>query len=184
MRFTLTSIISTHQMPEGGLSISPCISLSQSFRSVDFADVLPERVVRVGYLHGFESLVVFGLMNGHVKNTKMQLTKVEQGSVQVLGLDQFMDQFIRDPFFRLGRLVSRSLGPGVEVLRRQGRVVSAQRLQLRWRPAPIFQHLAGRLHEVPDRVGTMESGIGCPRHEIVDAVSEFVEECGDLFMLQ
>lgn len=60
----------------------------------------------------------------------------------------------------------------------------AEGLELGRGPAPVLEHLAGRLDEVADRVGPVEAGVGRPRHQVVDAVAQLVEERHDLVVLE
>lgn len=62
--------------------------------------------------------------------------------------------------------------------------MSTQGLELRWCPAPVFKHLAGRFDKVAHGVGAVEAGVDCLRDQIVDAVAEFVEKRDDFVVLQ
>jgi hypothetical protein len=58
--------------------------------------------------------------------------------------------------------------------------VVTKRLEERWDPTPIFEHLARCFAEVIDGGGTMEQRVLCLSHEVMNSVTEFVEEELDL----
>jgi hypothetical protein len=126
--------------------------------------------------------VVFRLMDGHIEDAKMELTKIEKRVVDMFCPDKVVDELIGDLFRRLGnfrltalRLTLGMFFPGIIVFLRKIGVVFAQGFQLRGRPAPILEHLARSLHEVSDGAGTMEAGVCCLRDKIMDTVSQLME---------
>lgn len=62
--------------------------------------------------------------------------------------------------------------------------MSAKRLELRRRPAPVFEHLAGRFHEISDDTGAVKARVRGSRDKIMDAVTKLMEECNDFVMFE
>lgn len=161
----IPSIIPANQMAERRFAVAPRGPLTQHLGPVNLADLFPQLVVRLRDLEGFDGRVVRRFVHGHVEDAEVQLAQVEQGVVDVLGLDEVGNQLVRD---FLGRFRSRAgvvavsglFLPCLEILGRERGVVFAERFQLRRRPAPVLQHLAGRLDEVADGVCAVEARVG------------------------
>lgn len=62
--------------------------------------------------------------------------------------------------------------------------MSTQRLELRGCPAPVFEHLTRRFDKVAHGVGAVEAGVDCFCNQVVNAVTEFVEEGDDFVVFQ
>lgn len=153
-------------------------------------DFLAETVVGGRDGEGGDISVAGGFVDGHVENTKVQLAQVEEGVVDVLGADEVVDDVVGDAlgwgrgggFAAAAGLVS--FLPAGEVFGREGGVVTAQGAQLRGRPAPVLEHLAGGFDKVPYGVGAVETGVDRLGDEVVDTVAQLVEEGDDFVVLE
>lgn len=76
--------------------MAPFLAQAQALWALHLCDLLAQGVVcsRDGKLR--DLLVALGLVDGHVEDTKVQLAKVEQGIVDVLGADEVLDNGVRD----------------------------------------------------------------------------------------
>lgn len=163
--------------------MAPFLAQAKALRALHLCDLLAQGVVCSRDRKLLDLLVALGLVDGHVEDTKVQLAKVEQGIVDVLGADEVLDNGVRD-LLRGGFLATGLLLPGGEVVRRESGVVLAEGLELGWGPAPVLEHLTGCFDEVPDGVGAVETGVDRLGDEVVDAVAEFVEESHDFVVLE
>ena len=141
------------------IPLSACI-----FRTLQATDLLAQLIVQDARVEGLEVGVRGGGVDGHVEDAEVQLAEVEEGVVDVLDRDDLLDEVLGDLLARL--------------------VVGRQGADLARRPAPVLQHLAGRLHEVPHRRRPVEPAVLGPPRQVVDAVAELVEECHDFLVLQ
>lgn len=180
----VSRIVPPHQMPKCRLAVPPFVALPKHLRPLDLRNLLAQLVVRLRDVHLLDRLVARRLVHRHVEDAKVQLPQIEQRVVDVLRPDQILNQLVWDLLRRLRRPDRRLLLPGLKVLRRQRRVVLAQRLQLPRRPAPVLQHLAGRFDKVPHSVRAVEPRVRRLRHEVVDPVSQLVEQRHHLVVLQ
>lgn len=170
-------------MTKGGFTMPPFLAQAQALWALHLCDLLAQGIVCSRDRKLLDLLVALGLVDGHVKDTKVQLAKVEEGIVDVLSADEVLDHRVRD-LFRGGFLAACLLLPGSEVVRRQRGVVLAEGLELGWGPAPVLEHLARCFDEVPDGVGAVETGVDCLGDQVVDTVAEFVEESHDFIVLE
>ncbi len=130
-------------MPERRFAVPPREPFTQHLGSVELADLFSELVVRLREIDTLDGRVVRWFVHGHVEDAEVQLAQIEQGVVDVLRLDQFRNQLVRDFLRRLGLCaavcaVGGLFLPRLEVLGRERGVVLAERFQLRGRPAPVL----------------------------------------------
>lgn len=81
-------------MTKGRLAVAPVVSLAELLGAIEGSNVLTKLVVGCGDIEILNRLVVSGLMDSHVEDTKMQLAQIEQGVIDVFGLDEVVDQFV------------------------------------------------------------------------------------------
>lgn len=101
----------------------------------------------------------------------------------MLGADDVVNHIVGDLSWGLSVAAGLFL-PASEVFGRQGGVVLAEGLELRGCPAPVLQHLTRCLDKVPHGVSAMETGVKSLGDEVVDAVTQFVEEGHHLVVLK
>lgn len=179
----VSSVVATHEMTKCGFSVTPGVALAQNLGSIKRSNLLSKLVVSLRNVHVLDRFVILGLVNSHIEDSKVELSQVEQGCVDMLRLDEVLDQFIWD----LGCgvwLIPRVLLPSLEILWRNGGVVSAKGLELRRGPAPVLEHLAGSLYEITDSVGAVEARVDGLGDKIVDSVTKLVEEGDDFVVLE
>lgn len=186
----VSRIVSADQVTEGGLAMAPVIAGAEGFGAVHLRDLSAEAVVGGGYGQSLDILVAGRFVDGHVKDTKVQLAQVEEGIIDMLGGDQTLDDVVWDALRRRGRRgLTAALGllgflPAGKVLGGQGRIMATEGAQLGRRPAPVLKHLAGSLHKVPYCVGAVEAGVDGLGHEIVDTVTQLVEQSNHFIMFE
>ena len=168
-------------MPDARLAVPPLVAVTQSLRPVELHQPLPQPVVLRREVHTLDLRVACRLVDRHVEDTEMQHPQPEQRAVHVLRSHQALDHLVRDLLRRRGVPLG-LLFPGGERRGRERRVVPAQRFQRRRRPAPVLEHLARGFAEVDHRFGAVEARVERPRHEVVDAVAQFVEESYELWV--
>ena len=92
--------------------MTPFITHTEHLRAIKPRDLRPQGIEQFRAIRLFQLLVALRFMDCHVEDAEMQLTESEQGIVDVLGLDEVLDQLIRDLLRRL-RLPLSMLFPGV-----------------------------------------------------------------------
>ena len=175
--------VSKGEEGKGG-ELTPFVVSAYLGGGVELGDFVAELVEEFAEVEGFGGLVGGGFVDGHVEDAKVELAEVEEGVVDVFGLDEVGDELVRELGFGVGCVLAGLVAPGGVVLGRQGRVVRAQGFELGRGPAPVLEHLRGGFDEVADDVCAVEAGVVRFGDEVVDAVAEFVEEGGDLFVLE
>jgi len=90
---------------ERSFSITPIVSSTKDFRSVDLGDVLTHAIVQFAEVHLLQRFMARSLMHSHIEGTEVELSEVEQGIIHMLGLEKVINQFVRNV---LGRLFCRS----------------------------------------------------------------------------
>ena len=145
---------------------------------------MAELVVQFAELEGFGLLVALRFVDRHVEDAEVELAEVEERVVDVLGLDEGLDQLVRDFLLGFGGVRAGLFAPCGFVFGGEGGVVLAQGFELGGSPAPVFEHLRGGFDEVADYVCAVETGVVCFGDEVVDAVAQFVEEGSHLFVLE
>lgn len=103
-------------------------------------------------------------MDCHVEDAEVELAQVEEGAVDVFDADLLLDQVV-------GNLCT-------------GEVVIGEGLELRWGPAPVFEHLTRCFDEISDDGCSVEARVFCSSGKIMDSMAEFVEESNDFIVLQ
>lgn len=179
----IPGIVAANQMAKSRFAMTPFLTHANSLGPIDLGDFSAQGVVRGGNGQLLDLLVSLWLVHGHVKDTKMKLAQIEQSVVDMLRADQILDNVVGNPLGGL-RLALGLLLPGSQVFGGQGGIVSTKRFELRRGPAPILQHLAGRLDEVAHSVGPVETRVDCPRDKIMNAVSKLVEQCHNFVVLE
>lgn len=177
----VTSIVTTDQMAEGGFTVAPVVAGTESFGAVHLSDFLAEAVVGSRDGEGGDIGVAGGLVDGHIEDAEVELAQVEEGVVDVLGANEVVDDVVGDTLrWRCGGGLAAAAGlvgflPAGEVLGRESGIVTAQGTQLRGRPAPVLQHLAGCLDEIPHSAGAVETGVDSTGNQVVNTVAQLVE---------
>lgn len=62
--------------------------------------------------------------------------------------------------------------------------MTAESAQLRGSPAPVLQHLARCLDEIPHSAGAVETGVDSTGNQVVNTVAQLVEQSHHLVVLE
>ena len=103
-------------------------------------------------------------MNSHIEDTEVQLSEVKERIIDVLDGDLLLDQIIGNRF--------------------ASQVMLAQALKLGGGPAPVLEHLRGGFNKVSNNGCTVEARIFGATSEIVDSMSEFMEQGNDFLVFK
>ena len=147
----VSSIIATDEMTECSLTVAPIRWEAEGLRAFDAGDLEAEVVVEFGELEGFGCRVRFGAVDCHIEDAEVELAEVEEGIVDVLGLDLKIDKGVWNLF--------------------AGLVVLAQILELFFSPAPVLEHLTWGFDEIANDGSTVEARVLGTASKIVDSVS-------------
>lgn len=170
--------------------MAPFVGSAESLHAAHLGDLLTKAVVGGRQRQGLDIGMALGGVDAHIEDTEVQLAEVEKRVVDVLGADEVLNDIVWDT---LGGGTSGGLAaaacllgflPTGQVFGGQCGVVAAEGAELRGCPAPVLEHLAGRLDEVPDCAGAVEAGVGGSRDKIVNAVAQLVEEGYDFVVLE
>mgnify|MGYP003637798741 CR=1 FL=1 len=126
----IPGIIPADEMSKGSLSITPIGFETEFFGTFDAGDLGAELVVHFRELEGFGFGVRGGRVDRHVEDAEVELAEVEEGVVDVLDGDLFLDEIVSDLL--------------------AGEVVVAEGFELGGGPAPVLQHLGGGFDEIAD----------------------------------
>jgi len=81
---------------ERSFSVTPVITSTKDFRSVDLGDVLAHAIVQFAEVHLLQRFMARSLMHSHIEGAKVKLSEVEERIVDMLSLQEVVDQFIRN----------------------------------------------------------------------------------------
>ena len=122
----------------------------------DQGNLFSQLVPQFGQVKRIDFLLRVDGVETHVEKSKVQLSQVEQTCVHMLGLDQLVDQLVRN---RLGSFK-----------------VRRQCLEFVGRPRPELQHLRWTFDKVSWNTSSMETGVFGLGQQTVDAVAQLMEE--------
>jgi hypothetical protein len=127
-------------------------------------------------IHLLKSRSVWWVMNIHIEHTPPQRAHVSNGGINILASYQCFNQLGRNLTRRICVCCLPVSFPMLVVFWRQSRVVAAHSFELRLSPAPPLEHLAWGLTEIIRRCSTVETRVLGLSHQIVDPMSQFMEE--------